>query len=78
MTGHRDEFLRCLQGTTDPLDGGSAVSGFLLVVELLTPDGERGVVRVTSDGIGRPLPWHTAQGLAAAARDLDDFDMGER
>jgi hypothetical protein len=77
VSEHRAELLTCLQGTTDPLDGGAMVAGFLLVVELLTTDGERGVVRISSDAGGTPLAWHTAQGLAAAAAQLDDFDAKE-
>jgi hypothetical protein len=78
MSEHRRSLLDVLQGDTSPIDGGAVVVGFGLVVELLTPDGTRGVSKITSDSSGRPQPWYMGEGYAAALRDLAEFDEGEQ
>ena len=73
---YREQVLRFLQGETSPLDGdGGAIYGFVLVTELVTPSGERGLARLTSDAGGSPLPWYAIGGLLNGAMQLrGDFD----
>jgi hypothetical protein len=74
---HRAELLAYLQGDHDPLDG-AAVVGFALVVEMIMPDGGRGVVKITSDANGCELPWYESHKFAAVlSSDIDEFD-GEK
>jgi len=74
VSEHRQTLLDVFQGDTSVFDGGATVVGFGVVVELLLPDGTRGVSKVTSDAAGRPQPWYAAEGYAAALRDLAEFD----
>jgi hypothetical protein len=72
---HREQVLRFLAGAGSPLDSGvSAIAGFVLVIELSTPSGERGIVKISSDAGGYPLPWYAAGGLLNGAIGMPDFD----
>lgn len=77
MSEHRRAILDVLQGNGDVLDDTAVVVGFGLVVEMVTPGGERGVVKITSDGAARPAPWYAAHGYAAALTELAEFDHDE-
>ncbi len=75
MIARRVPIVDWLIGSYADVDG--VIIGFGLVIEFVGKHGVRGVHRITSDGGGHPLPWHTVEGYCAALSDLDEFDDGE-
>lgn len=73
----RHALLQFLQGNTEEtLDADAVVIGFALIVEALGKNGERAIVKLTSDAGGLALPWYTVEGLAIALNaepELDDL-----
>ena len=72
---HRLAILEVLQGNGDVMDDTAVVVGYGLVIEMVTPSGTRGVVKITSDATGAPQPHYPyAAGYARALDEMTEFD----
>jgi hypothetical protein len=70
----RQPILSFLQGHTNELDDDAVVIGFALIVEALGKNGERCIIKLTSDAGGLPLPYYTVEGLAIALNQECEVD----
>ncbi len=70
----RQPILSFLQGHTNELDDDAVVIGFALIVEALGKNGERAIIKLTSDAGGFPLPYYTVEGLAIALNQECEAD----
>lgn len=69
----REQIARFLQGSSDEPD--NIVIGFAMVIEVLDGDGERCLLKVTSDAGGNPLSLHTVRGMKYSLVEDDEFDQ---
>lgn len=70
----RQPILGFLQGHTNELDDDAVVIGFALIVEALGKNGERAIIKLTSDAGGLPLPYYTVEGLSIALNQECEAD----
>ena len=72
---HRLAILNVLQGNGDVMDDTAVVVGYGIVIEMVTPAGTRGTVKITSDANGSPQPHYPyAAGYAKALDEMSEFD----
>ena len=76
QTSFREDLFTIFQGN-DPLAADSIVIGYGLVIELLGPDGERAVHKITSDPSGKELPWYQCETYGKVLSDCTEFDEDE-